>query len=73
MTDDKYKSIFTYAKEHGVDTLLINDGTESLPLNLKEILAILEASNDDNKYKDDLTQNKECDYYEVGTWFVDSI
>lgn len=72
MTNDQHKSIFTFAKDHGVDTLLINDGTESLPINLKEIIAILESSSQDNKYKDDYNQNK-SHAYEMDTWFVDSI
>lgn len=72
MTIDRHQSIFTFAKDHGVDTLLINDGTESLPINLKEIITILESSSQNNKYKDDSNQNKSHGY-EMSTWFVDSI
>ena len=71
LTDDKYKSIFTYAKEHAVDTLLINDGTESLPLNIKELITFLESSTEMNKYKDDKSANKTCDVYETGPYFTD--
>ena len=70
--DDQHQSIFTFAKDHGVDTLLLNDGTESLPINLKEIISLLESSSQNNKYKDDAKQSK-SHAYDAGTWFVDSM